>query len=511
MARRGHNHHLSEVALLASSSEDLAAVGAGEREGWLDDPAVLPSLASRARALAVASAARSVLAVVPVDAGGGVTVRPALGPDDGRISAVEWVPVGGEDAEIGDGVAVAVGTDAGWLLFYSLAGDLLHKQSIYPAKILKLNFRERKENAWEDSGSDELSVVFPGVVARFDGADLQNVLQKSFSEVKLHLWKDKPEQDDAEDDSSFARIPFQIWNVSKFSSCADAAIVGLMPPPLLELQSSQRHYCAITVGEDAVVSAYRLSEDRSRSLVGAILSRGVAATFSTISSLSKIIWRSEPSPTKKSRPKPQSFAKTSPLTCLKDSPRKGERLTLSPSGTLAAITDSLGRILLLDTHALVAVRLWKGYRDASCLFVEMLLNKDKASSSLQTEFRKNLANADWGTASDHSMPQGKQDLTAINKVHLIAILIILFTIGGLSVQWRLWAVNPSWKESCCVLSSSPIAVASIVGDGGDLSVKSTGGSVIGADIALAAGFFFDFFALAPAPPMHRNDERPMAT
>ncbi|XP_052168127.1 uncharacterized protein LOC127784791 [Oryza glaberrima] len=391
MARRGHHHHLAEVALLASASEDLAAVGAGEREGWLDDPAVLPSLAPRARALAVASAARSVLAVVPVaGVGGGVTVRPALGPDDGRISAVEWVPLVGEDAEEagGEGVAVAVGTDAGWLLFYSLAGDLLHKQSIYPSKILKLNFRERKENAWEDSGSDELSVVFPGVIARFDGADLQNMLQKSLHEVKSHLWKDKSEQEDAEEDSSFGRIPFQIWNVSKLSSCADAAIVGLMPPPLLELQSSQRHYCAITVGEDAVVSAYRLSEDRSRSIVGAILSRGVAATFSTISSLSKIIWRSEPSPTKKSRPKPQSFAKTSPLTCLKDSPRKGERLTLSPSGTLAAITDSLGRILLLDTHALVAVRLWKGYRDASCLFVEMLLNKDKASSSLHTEYTK---------------------------------------------------------------------------------------------------------------------------
>lgn len=49
----------------------------------------------------------------------------------------------------------------------------------------------------------------------------------------------------------------------------------------------------------------------------------------------------------------------SPLTCFKDHPRKGEKLTLSPSGTLAAITDSLGRILLLDTQALVVVRLWK--------------------------------------------------------------------------------------------------------------------------------------------------------
>ncbi|KAK8459639.1 hypothetical protein SEVIR_2G179700v4 [Setaria viridis] len=354
MAPRGH--HLTEVALLASASADLAAAGAGEREGWLDDPAVLPSLGPRARALAVASAARSVLVIVPVTegGGGGVTVEPALGPEEGRISAVEWVPLTAEeDGDGEEGVAVAIGTDTGWLLFYSLAGDLLHKQSIYPAKILKLNFRERKENAWEDSGSNELSVVFPGVIARFDGADLQSILQKSFQDVKSRLWKDKFEEEDASDEGSFGRIPFRIWNVSKFGSCADAAIVGLMPPPLLELQSSQRHYCAITVGEDAVVSAYRLSEDRGRSIVGAILSRA------------------------------------SPLTCLKDSPRKGERLTLSPSGTLAAITDSLGRILLLDTHALVAVRLWKGYRDASCLFVEMLLNKDKASSSsMHIEYTK---------------------------------------------------------------------------------------------------------------------------
>ena len=49
----------------------------------------------------------------------------------------------------------------------------------------------------------------------------------------------------------------------------------------------------------------------------------------------------------------------SPLTCLKDQPRKGEKLTLSPSGTLAAVTDSLGRVLLLDTQALVVVLLWK--------------------------------------------------------------------------------------------------------------------------------------------------------
>jgi hypothetical protein len=64
----------------------------------------------------------------------------------------------------------------------------------------------------------------------------QRILQKSFQDVKSRLCKDKFEEEDAGDEGSFGRIPFQIWNVSKFGSCADAAIVGLMPPPLLELQ-----------------------------------------------------------------------------------------------------------------------------------------------------------------------------------------------------------------------------------------------------------------------------------
>jgi hypothetical protein len=42
--------------------------------------------------------------------------------------------------------------------------NLIVSEYIYPTKILKLNFRERKENSWEDSGLDEIFVVFPGMV-----------------------------------------------------------------------------------------------------------------------------------------------------------------------------------------------------------------------------------------------------------------------------------------------------------------------------------------------------------
>lgn len=55
-----------------------------------------------------------------------------------------------------------------------------------------------------------------------------------------------------------------------------------------------------------------------------------------------------------------------------DQPRRGRSLRLAPRGALAAATDSLGRVLLLDLQAgpLCVTRLWKGYRDAEVAWVD---------------------------------------------------------------------------------------------------------------------------------------------
>lgn len=51
------------------------------------------------------------------------------------------------------------------------------------------------------------------------------------------MWENRIHKLDEEDDgSSYGRIQFQLWNVGKYGSCVDAAITGIMPPPLLELQ-----------------------------------------------------------------------------------------------------------------------------------------------------------------------------------------------------------------------------------------------------------------------------------
>ncbi|PON31948.1 Rab3-GAP regulatory subunit [Parasponia andersonii] len=369
MAKRSYTTELGCIAC-----EELGELGAG-KEGWLvDNPNLLCALDTNAIALAN----RSLIVTLGWSDSDTtrVKIRPELSPIEAEyISAIEWL--------VFDEIRViAVGTSCGYLLLFSLAGHLIHKQFIHPGPVLKLRVRGTKRDLIQEASSEEVCVVMRGVIARFDGSEIQSMLQQWFHDTNSRFWDRKPRnQDYADSGNSYGKLSYQLWNVSKYGTCADAAISGIMPPPLMEYQSSQHYYCAVTVGEDAVISAFRLSEDKNRSLVGAILSKVVPVTFSTIASFSKMIWRSEQSSPKKSNAKPQPFARASPLTSLKDYPRKGEKLTLSPSGTLAAITDSLGRILLLDTQALVVVRLWKGYREASCLFMEMLVNRDSAASS----------------------------------------------------------------------------------------------------------------------------------
>ncbi|KAK9674195.1 hypothetical protein RND81_12G217500 [Saponaria officinalis] len=384
-----------------------------------------------------------------------VKIHPTLSPINAEfISAIEWL--------VFDHIRVlAVGTSSGYFLIFSLDGALIHKQIIYPARILKLRVRGTKKDISHDLSNEEVCIVMDGVIARFDGADLQSMLQRWFQETQTDFSDQKRKNRLVDEfDNSFERVPYQVWSVNKYGACADAAITGVMPPPLLELESSHHYYRAVTIGNGAVISAYRLSENKNRSFVGAILSKVVPATFSTIASFSKLIWRSDQSSPNKAEPKPQPFARANPLTCLKDPPRRGEKLTLSPSGTLAAITDSLGRILLLDTQALVVVRLWKGYRDANCLFMEMLVNKDSASTSYR-EYEK----SDYCLCLAIHAP--KKGIIEIWQMRTGPRIRTIQCAKGSKI------LQPTYRFSSSTASSSsyiPLEVFVLNGDSGQLSV-----------------------------------------
>ncbi|CAH9135597.1 unnamed protein product [Cuscuta epithymum] len=207
---------------------DLSDLGAG-KEGWLvGNPNLLTALDTHSIALAD----RSIIIVIQWLGGGGAPdakITPELSPIQSEyISALEWL--------ISDDIKViAVGTSCGYLLIYSLRGDLIHKQLVNTGKVLKLRVRVTKKNQMHDASLEEVCVVMPGTVARFEGSDIQRMLQKWFRERYSQSWD--PNSREVEDSgNSFARLPYQLWNINKYGSCFDAAITGVIPPPLMELQ-----------------------------------------------------------------------------------------------------------------------------------------------------------------------------------------------------------------------------------------------------------------------------------
>ena len=63
------------------------------------------------------------------------------------------------------------------------------------------------------------------------------------------------------------------------------------------------------------------------------------------------------------RPKIEPATTVTARHGMHDKRRDGESVTLSPDGHMAAVTDSFGRVMLLDVMRGVAVRIWKGAHD----------------------------------------------------------------------------------------------------------------------------------------------------
>ena len=53
-----------------------------------------------------------------------------------------------------------------------------------------------------------------------------------------------------------------------------------------------------------------------------------------------------------------------------DSPRQITQCTVDPDGDLAALTDTLGRVSLIDLKTKQVIRMWKGFRETSCNWIQ---------------------------------------------------------------------------------------------------------------------------------------------
>lgn len=88
------------------------------------------------------------------------------------------------------------------------------------------------------------------------------------------------------------------------------------------------------------------------------------------------------------------------MTCrfgLSDVMREGGTIVACPNKTLSVICDAMGRVTLIDNKRGVAVRMWKGYRDAQCGWLQVTeerhRNKQRTGRSSETRSTSQLRTA----------------------------------------------------------------------------------------------------------------------
>jgi hypothetical protein len=71
------------------------------------------------------------------------------------------------------------------------------------------------------------------------------------------------------------------------------------------------------------------------------------------------------------------------MTCrsgLSDVLREGDCIVVSPNKLLSVICDAMGRVILVDNKQGIAIRMWKGYRDAQCGWIEAVEEVHRVSN-----------------------------------------------------------------------------------------------------------------------------------
>lgn len=94
-------------------------------------------------------------------------------------------------------------------------------------------------------------------------------------------------------------------------------------------------------------------------------------------------WFNKKAPSTPEKTKSLSNEPSEPMSLrfgLSDPKREGDLIYASPNKALSAVCDTMGRVTLIDNKHGIAVRMWKGYRDAQCGWVEAVEEIHRQSS-----------------------------------------------------------------------------------------------------------------------------------
>ncbi|XP_010766356.1 rab3 GTPase-activating protein non-catalytic subunit isoform X2 [Notothenia coriiceps] len=278
-----------------------------------------------------------------------------------------------------DWTCVVVGFTSGYVRFYTENGVLLLAQLLHEDPVLRLKCRtyEIPRHPGVTEQHEELSILYPASMVTIDGFSLFQSLRACKNQVARAAAA-------GSDVIQPPPLAYKKWGLQDMDAIVDHCSVGVMTLCVFDQMKNASilggfHASVkgnppamsqyVTVGGGPYTGFYYAVEGSSQPLLShvalAVASKLTSALFSAASGW--LGWnkhKNEEEAVQKQKPKVEP---ATPLTIrfgLPDSRRHGESICLSPCNTLAGVTDDFGRVSLLDLARGVAIRMWKGYRDA---------------------------------------------------------------------------------------------------------------------------------------------------
>uniref|UniRef100_A0A4W5RCI0 RAB3 GTPase activating protein subunit 2 (non-catalytic) n=1 Tax=Hucho hucho TaxID=62062 RepID=A0A4W5RCI0_9TELE len=294
-----------------------------------------------------------------------------------------------------DWTCIVVGFSSGYVRFYTESGVLLLAQLLNEDPVLRLRCRtyEIPRHPGVTEQHEELSILYPAALVTIDGFSLFQSLRACRNQVAraaaagsevVHppplaykKWG-LQDMDTIVDHSSVG-----IMTLCVFDQMKNASILGGFHASVKGSPPAMSQY--ITVGGGPYTGFYYAIEGSSQPLLShvalAVASKLTSALFSAASGWLGWKKQSEEEPTQKQKPKVEPATPLAVRFGLPDSRRHGEFICLSPCNTLAGVTDDFGRVTLLDVGRGIAIRMWKGYRDAQLGWVQVSEGRGERESS----------------------------------------------------------------------------------------------------------------------------------
>ncbi|KAJ9600993.1 hypothetical protein L9F63_000831, partial [Diploptera punctata] len=297
-----------------------------------------------------------------------------------------------------DWTCIIVGLSSGFVRFYTencnlLLSELLHNE---PVVNLKCQSFEPPQFASQQEHNEELYVIYRTAVCILMGFGLFQTLRACRHQLARVQAK-------CGDMIKAPPLTYKKWGFREQDTIIDIEVVGpatdntfehLVTASLRGGLNSKYHSSApqtsliLAAGKKPYVGFHYAMEGEST----LVLSDVTKAFYSKIKSW--ILGAKKNEPVEKVKEK-IPIEPAEPMGVwrfgLCDLPRLGERIALSPNRRLSVVSDSYGRVVLIDNFKGVTLRMWKGYRDAQCGWLEVKEETKQRGSSSRNSPQPRLA------------------------------------------------------------------------------------------------------------------------